>query len=148
MDPLPETADRQELRSRRISTEEMVRLQLDRINAIRSNVKDADRVTAWSEAVEALADLLLPWANEPDEKERFLKEWDDRPVAVVRVPQPDGTLRVIPSPTANDCRQAERICLGLMDRKGLLVKRRTVSGPAPRTYRVAQDDDAAPQVEM
>lgn len=136
---------RDELRSRRISTEEMVRLQLDRINAIRSNVKDPDRVAAWSEAVEALADLLLPWANEPDEKERFVKEWDNRPVAVLRIPQPDGSLRVIPSPTATDCRLAERICLGLMDRKGLLVKRRTVSGPAPRLFR---EPEAEPAVAM
>lgn len=121
-----------------------MRLQLDRINAIRSNVKDPDRVAAWSEAVEALADLLLPWANEADEKDKFVREWEERPVAVVRIPQPDGSVRVIPAPTATDCRQAERICLGLMDRKGLLVKRRTISGPVPR----GRETESDPVVEM
>ena len=142
-----EATSREELRSKRISTEEMVRLQLDRINLIRSNVKDPDRVAAWSEAVEALADLVMPWATEPDEKDRFVKEWDDRPVAVVRIPLPAGESRLVPVPNASDCREAQRILMGLLDRKGLLVKRRTVSGPAKRDFKPA-DDEPEPQVPM
>lgn len=123
-----------------------MRLQLDRINLIRSNVKDPDRVAAWSEAVEALADLVVPWATEPDEQERFVKEWDNRPVAVVRIPMPGGEFRLIPVPNASDCREAQRILMGLLDRKGLLVKRRTVSGPAKRSF--APEEPEEPQVPM
>lgn len=147
MEAGPETSSKEELRSRRISTEEMVRLQLDRINLIRSNVKDPDRIAAWSEAVEALADLMLPWASEPDEQKRFLLEWEQRPVACVRVALPGGESRLVPVPTASDCREAQRILMGLLDRKGLLVKRRNVSGPAPR-FKLPEADEQEPAVPM
>jgi len=104
----------------------MVRFQLDRINLIRSDVKNPDRVAAWSEANEALADLLIPWASEDP---NFKREWNDRAVRVVRFNE-----RLIPMPTASDCREAQRIIMGLLDRSGLLVKRRVTSGPAARVF--------------
>lgn len=117
---------REELRSRRISTEDMVRAQLDRINQLRGDVINPNRVAAWSEALEALADLLIPWASEPAEIDKFRKEWEDRPVRCLRIND-----KLVPFPTATDCRQAQQILMGLLDRSGLLVKRRGVSGPAP-----------------
>lgn len=127
-------ATREELRSKRISTEEMVRLQLDRINTIRSEVRNPDRIVAWSEALEALHDLLLPWSSEPDERLLFMQEWAERPVAVIKMTLPNGTVQQVPVPTAQDCRAAQQILMRLLDRKGLLVKRRTVSGPGPRVF--------------
>ncbi len=97
-----------------------MRNQVDRINQLRSDVANPERVPAWSEANEALADLLLPWHDDA-----FRVAWEDRSVAVVTL----ASGRAIPVPNAADCREATLILMGLLDRSGLLVKRRTVSGP-------------------
>jgi len=136
---VPEPTSRNELVTRRVTTEEMVRSQLDRITAIRSDVARRDRVQAWHEALEALADLVAPWA---EGDEAFLKAWDTRPVAVVDL----GDGSTMPCPTAADCREAQRILMAMMDRQGLLVKRRNVSGPAPRTFPGAAGTTTTPEV--
>jgi hypothetical protein len=115
----------------------MVRHQLALITSIRSDVARHDRVQAWSEAMEALADLVAPWGN--DDKD-FQKAWADRPCAVVDM----GNGHIMAVPTASDCREAQRILTAMMDRQGLLVKRRVVSGPGPRTF-PADAPTAAPQ---
>ena len=97
---------------------------MDLINRLRSDVTNLERVSAWSEAVESLADLILPWADED-----FRKKWEARRIRHVRV---GG--RLVPYPSATDCREAQLIIMGLLDRSGLLVKRRNVSGPAPRDF--------------
>jgi hypothetical protein len=146
---------RDEIRSRRLTTEDMVRNQLDRCNEIRSNVELPDRVriAKWSEAIETLADLLMPWALDEDKKAQasnppsrgqFVREWDDRPVGVV---YDHGEAIVVP--TARDCRVHQQIIMGLLDRQGLLVKRRNVSGPSPRNQGQSEEtEDNAPALEM
>lgn len=99
------------------------------INEIRGDLKNPERVAAWNEAQEALVDLLQPWAGGD---ELFLREWEDRPMRVKRIRHPSGDTsrdRLVPFPKATDCRAAQRIIMGLLDRAGILVKRRTVSGP-------------------
>ena len=134
-EPTP-TVSREEVKTRRISTEEKVGELLDRANRFRTDLANPLRVASWSETIEALSDLLEPWALEEDrdaklqgKRGQFMQEWDDRPVAYVTTPR--GRLVV---PTAADCRTAQRILTGLLDRQGLLVKRRTVSGPGPRNF--------------
>jgi len=124
---------RDELRSKRISTEEMVRNQIDRINFLRGNVENPDRVSAWSESVEALCDLLIPWHDD-----QFRSEWDNRSVAVIMLGR-----KKVPIPTATDCREAQQICMRLLQRSGLLVKTRKISGPAPKV-KVEEDSPAVP----
>lgn len=144
---------REELRNRRISTEDMIRIQLAEINHLRSDIQNPDRVQAWSESLEALADLLAPWATDDD---TFQQEWEDRPVRCYRVHHPSGDPardRLIPHPTAGDCRKAQQIIMGLLDRAGLLVKRRTVSGPRrentpPEAQKRAVERDEGPDPLM
>lgn len=129
MDSTGET--REELRSRRISTEDLIREQLANITRIRGDVGRLDRVEAWSEALEALADLLLPWASSEDDGQ-FNQEWRNRRCRVIRVASVDGDRRrdqLVPYPNARDCKEAQAIIMGLLDRSGLLVKRRVISGP-------------------
>ena len=136
-----ETDSRDELRSRRISTEDMVRFQLAEINALRSNVQNPDRVMAWSEALQALADLLLPWSEQDPQ---YRAEWEDRPCRVVRWRHPSGDSskdRLIAAPNAADCREAQRIIMGLLTRSQLLVKRRVISGPGVRASLEALERD-------
>lgn len=143
MDPAAET--REELRSRRISTEDMARELLAEANRLRSDVTNPDRIIAWSETLEALADLLLPWAEQDG---RFLQEWEERPCRVVRIRSASGNPdldRFIPLPTASDCRAAQRIIMGLMSRAQLLVKTRKVSGPGVRSDQEAQKQAQEPR---
>ncbi len=126
---------REEVRTKRISTEEMVRLQLDRINGLRSDVANPDRVPAWSEALEALADLLFPWHDEA-----FRLAWEDRSVAVVTL----ASGQKMPVPNARDCRETQLVLMALLDRSGLLVKRRTVSGPGSKVKPVEEPDPQVP----
>lgn len=127
--PAPEVAHetREEIRVRRLSTEDMVREQLNRINAVRSDLRNPDRVAIWSECTEALADLLMPWAK--DDKE-WREKWDARPVAVITLP--DGGCMA--APTAEDCRAAQQLLMELLEKNDMLVKKRNTSGPAPRDY--------------
>jgi hypothetical protein len=107
----------------------MIRQALGDITSIRGDLRNPDRVQAWSEAVEALADLLEPWAAQD---ERFRSEWEARPMRVYRRRHASGDPerdRFVAWPTAQDCRSAQRVIMGLLDRAGILVKRRTVSGP-------------------
>jgi len=144
----PNNVSREEVRSRRISSEEKISELLDRANLFRTAVDNPRRVEGWSECLEALADLAMPWAQEEDAQAKakkkgqgqFLKEWAARPVAVITT----TTGRII-VPTASDCREAQRILMGLFDRQGLLVSRRTVSGPAPRGF--GAPTEPAPPVE-
>ncbi len=133
----PETVSREELRGRRISSEEKISELVDRANKFRTDVANPRRIEGWSETLEALADAVMPWATEEDRQAKlkkkrgqFFLEWEDRPVAVITT----TTGRVI-VPTAQDCREAHRILLSLLDRQGLLVSRRTVSGPAARDFK-------------
>lgn len=125
--PSPEVAHEttEEIRAKRLSTEEMVRLQLDRINAFRSDVTNPDRIVAWSESLEALADLLLPWWEDDED---WRAKWDARPVAVVTL---EGGMAV-PIPTAQDCRKGQLLLMELLHKHNLLVKTRKVSGPTSK----------------
>ena len=127
-----EALTREEIRSRRISTEDMIRHDLLELHRIRRDVTNPHRVTMWSEGLEAFADLLRPWANDASDKGQFWKEWEERPMRLKRIPHPSGDDaldRLVPNPTATDCRKSEQIIMGLLDRANLLVKRRTISGP-------------------
>lgn len=126
------------LRSRRINTEDLVRAQLAEVTRIRSDLMNPNRVECWSEAVEALADLLGPWANDESDGGVFLREWAARRVRHYRVPHPSGAVelsRLVAWPSARDCRESQLIVMRLMDRAGLLVKRRATSGPKPARKR-------------
>lgn len=116
---------REEIRGRTLGTEEMIRRQLERITEIRSNVDHPRRAEAWSEANEALADLLISWTDNDKEREHFHREWEERPIAVVYGPSGE----MIPVATVQDCRIAQQILMRMMDRAGLSVKRRKTSGP-------------------
>lgn len=120
---------RQELRNRRISTEDMIREALVALHRVRLDLTNPNRVQAWSEGVEALADLVQPYADLDDQ---FKQEWRTRPMRVKRIKHPSGNPdqdRLVPFPKASDVREAERIIRAMLDRAGLLVQRRTVSGP-------------------
>lgn len=126
-DPEPEV--RQELRSRRISTEEIIREALVALHRVRLDLNNPNRVQAWSEGVEALADIVEPYAAMDDQ---FRAEWQNRPMRIKRIRHPSGRReldRLVPFPKASDCREAERIIRSMLDRQGLFLKRRTVSGP-------------------
>lgn len=120
---------RTELKTRRVSTEERVQNLLYLIDNVRGDVGRVDRVTAWSELLEALADALQPWGElDPD----FQREWEDRPMRIIRVPHSSGDprrARIVPHPSAQDCRAAQQILTRLMARSGLYVGKRKVSGP-------------------
>lgn len=117
----------EETRGRRLTTEEMVRIQLERANQIRSDVTNPDRITIWSECLEALYDLLLPWWNDDEE---WQEEWENRPLAVVE--SPNGGR--VPAPTGTDCRAAHLLLMKLLHKNKMLVRTRTSSGPAPRKF--------------
>lgn len=117
----------EELRSRRLTTEDMVRAQLVAINAVRNDVQRHDRTEAWSEALEALYDLLYPWWAE---NKTWQAKWDARRVAVVEV----GPGEFVAAPTPTDCRQAQQLLMELLHESEMLVKKRTVSGPSPRDF--------------
>ena len=121
----------EQIKVRRISTEDMIRLQLDRINFLRGQVENPDRVAAWSESLEALADLLLPLS---EDDAQFQKEWEDRPVAMI-----DGPAGRVMVPTAQDCRHAQQILMRLMKRHGFLFRSRTISGPVERDFGEASE---------
>lgn len=104
--------------SPRADFKELVFEQISTINRLRSQGDD------WSEAVEALADLLIPIYDED-----FKKAWDRRRVACIDV---DGL--AIPTPTPQDNREAYTICMDLMARKGTLV-------PARRQSWVGSDNE-------
>lgn len=72
-----------------------------------------------SEAVEALSDLCLPLADKV-----FVKEWEERPVGAF---YDEEDARWIPSPVAADVREAFRILMALMGRRGVLVRTNSVS---------------------
>ena len=127
---------REDIRGRKMATEDMIRAVLVEISRVRMDVGDPLRVAKWSEGLEALADLAAPWANLPSEKDKFQVAWDKRPVAIVR----DRQGRPVPVPTARDCRAAQAILLELLARNGLMVKTRTTSGPAPRVFQEASSD--------
>lgn len=134
-------ASRDEVVSRRITTEEMVRQQIMEITRIRNDVGDPMRTTRWSEALEALVDSVMPWSSKDKE---FQKEWDARKVSCVR--GDDGEL--IPFPTAAECRIGQRIVMAMLDRAQLLVKRRVTSGPGPRSFAdPAKTPPTAPEPE-
>ena len=113
----------EEIRSRRIQAEEMVRLQLQRITDLRSNVDNPNRVIAWSEALEALVDLTKPWHSPA-----FEAAWQDRPVACIEM-DVDGITTHLPCPTIQDVRHAQQLVIDMLDDADLLVKRRKSSGP-------------------
>lgn len=113
------------LSSRPLKNEELVRIQLERIMTIRSDVANPHRVSMWSEAVEALADTLVPWWDS-----QFRKEWSARKVAGIDL----GNGELLPMPTADDVRRAQLVLMRLLDRSNLLVRRRTVSGPSVKVF--------------
>lgn len=117
----------EELRSRRLTTEDMVRAQLVAINAVRNDVQRVDRTEAWSEALEALYDLLYPWWADNN---GWQEKWDARRVAVVEVAPGE----FVAYPTPQDCRQAQQLLMELLNESEMLVKKRTVSGPSPRDF--------------
>ena len=130
---------REEARGRRLTTEEMVRIQLDRINTIRSDIEMTNREAAWSECNEALFDLLLPWWTDDVE---WLKKWEDRPCAVVTTPE--GVQ--VPAPTAQDCRAAQLLIMELLHKNNMMVKTRTTSGPPKRDFTPKPATVVAPSV--
>lgn len=115
----------EEIRGRTLGTEDLIRLQLQKITEIRSNVDHPNRLYAWSESLEALADLVVPWSDTDKEADQFRVEWEARPVAIAYGPHGES----ICVPTIQDCRTAQLILTRMMDRRGLLVKRRKTSGP-------------------
>jgi hypothetical protein len=105
---------------RPLSNVELVRLQLERISRIRIDLTDQFRVERWSEAVEALADSLVPYWDAD-----FKSEWVARRIGCYT--GSDGEL--IPAPTVDEARSHQLIVMRLLDRKNLLTKRTGVSGP-------------------
>lgn len=126
----------------------MIREDLLELTRIRRDLSRPDRVPAWSEALEALWDRLLPWRREHPGVE---SEWEARPMRIKRLRHPSGDPkreRVVVWPTAGDCRAAEQIIMGLLDDAGILVKRRTVSGPRrPEVPQEAQERGQEPRGE-
>lgn len=95
---------------------------VQRINEVRTDVRRADRVQAWSEALEALLDLVRPLL-EGDAK--FWDAWDSRPVAHVRTPA--GAL--VPWPRPSDCRRAQDLLFDALATRGMLYSSQRLSGP-------------------
>lgn len=128
----------EEIIGRSLTVRDMVARQLDLIQKTRSDVANPLRVAIWAEALEALRDLVFPYAEaDPDpgvpgvvdEKGvqcvgRFNQEWERRPLGGF---VEDGEW--FPDPSAADCRHAERLIMALLDRHRLLVKTRKTSGP-------------------
>lgn len=126
----PETVTRDDVRSRRLSTEEVIRQQWDRINEIRTDVARKDRTLAWSEANETLFDALMPWWRQEKNKKWLKEKWERRELRVLVLPDE----RRMASPTATQCRSHQQLLLELMDDNDLLVRRRNTSGPAERKF--------------
>lgn len=107
-----QTGDQSSIKARRLDYASMLQRQVDRILFLRTTGQD------WSEALEALADAMLPLADK-----QFTQEWEDRRVAGVR--RPDGSWRLCP--TKADQRTAFRLLMGLLGRREVLVEERRTS---------------------